>query len=70
MAYRGIIECGWKTGVHDCRGLTYQHPWLVVYRPTGAVIGCYTKTEAKKVLRHLKSGIPVEVLLTQPQGKA
>ena len=39
--YRGIIECGWKTGIHDVRTCHYQHPWLVVYRKTGEVVGCY-----------------------------
>lgn len=62
MAYRGIIECGWKTGVHDCRGLTYQHPWLVVHRDSGTVIGCWSRDEARRVLRELERGVPAEAI--------
>ncbi len=60
--YRGILECGWKTGVHDCRGLTYEHPWLTVHRESGTVRGCTTKAEAARVLRELKSGTPSEAI--------
>lgn len=60
--YHGIIECGWKTGVHDCRSLTYEHPWLAVHRESGSVVGCWTKKAAQDVLRKLKSGIPAEAI--------
>lgn len=55
MAYIGIIECGWATGVHDVRGIKYKHPWLVVHRPSGTVEGCWTKKEAQSRLRELKA---------------
>ena len=58
MAYHGIIQCGWKTGVHDVRGVRYQHPWLVVHRESGTVRGCYTRAEAQRVLHELKRGTP------------
>lgn len=64
MAYRGIIEAGWKTGVHDVRHLTYEHPWLVVHRPTRTVIGAWTKKEAQRLLRDLKAGVPPEALFS------
>ena len=54
MSYRGIIECGWKTGVHDVRAFHYEHPWLVVYRPTETVEGHFTKREAQERLRELR----------------
>lgn len=60
MSYHGIIECGWKTGVHDIRGIRYQHPWLVVHRESGSVVGCWSRQEARRVLEKLKAGWPAE----------
>lgn len=59
--YQSCISCGWKDGIHDCRGLTYQHPWLVIYRgaedgPTA--IGCWSREEARRVYAELKRGVP------------
>ena len=62
MAYHGIIKCGWKTGIHDCRGLTYEHRWLVVYRPTSEVVGCHSRADARRVLDQLRRGVPAESL--------
>jgi hypothetical protein len=60
--YKGIIESGWKTGVHDCRACGYQHPWLAVHRESGSVVGCHTRAEAKDILRRLKAGVPAEAI--------
>ena len=61
MAYIGIIGCGWKTGIHDCRGLRYEHPWLVVHRPTGTVVGCRSREEARRMLARLEHGVSAGV---------
>ncbi len=56
-AYKGI---DWKTGVHDCRAIGYEHPWLAVCRDTGEVAGCWSREEARRVLARLKRGFPAE----------
>ncbi len=54
--YESVLQCGWKTGVHDCRGIGYQHPWLAVCRETWSVVGCWSREEARRVLRDIKAG--------------
>lgn len=58
--YDSCLSCGWETGIHDCRGLTYQHPWLVIHRESSSAIGCWSREEARKVLAQLKAGTPPE----------
>jgi hypothetical protein len=57
VAYQDVLKMGCKTAVYDCRrALFYQHPWLVVFRPKNVVIGCWTRKEARLLLRELKKG--------------
>jgi hypothetical protein len=60
--YHSLIRAGWKSGVHDVRGIRYQHPWVVIWRPAGAAIGCWSKKEARRVLALLRQGIPAEAI--------
>lgn len=55
MTYIGILGGGWKTGIHDVRGYRYEHPWLVVHRASGAVLGCWSREEARTILAKMKS---------------
>lgn len=60
MGYQSCIKCGWEDGVHDCRGISYQHPWLVIHRESGSAIGCWSRAEARMVYDQLKQGVPAE----------
>ena len=60
--YESCVRCGWKDGIHDCRALTYQHPWLVINRATGTAQGCWSREEARKVWAESK----VEVESAEP----
>lgn len=59
MSYSMCIRAGWKAGIHDCRSLRYQHPWLVIH--DGYAVGCWSRAQARRVLRRLKAGYPAEV---------
>lgn len=54
--YEACLRAGWKTGIHDCRGLTYQHPWVVIDRESWSAVGCWSRAEAREVLARLRSG--------------
>lgn len=60
--YQSCIACGWSTGIHDCRALSYQHPWVVIHRESNTSVGCWSRAEARIVLAQLKGGIPVEAI--------
>ena len=54
MSYDICVQAGWKNGIHDCRALRYEHPWVVIYG--GETAGCWSRREARRVLRELKGG--------------
>jgi hypothetical protein len=54
--YESCLRCGWKTGIHDCRGMRYEHPYVVIHRPSGSAVGCWSREEARRVLAALKAG--------------
>ena len=56
MGYHDCLKCGWKTGIHDVRGVRYQHPWLVLHRPSWSAFGCWTRAQAREFLRKLRAG--------------
>lgn len=60
--YTSCLNAGWKTGVHDCRSRGYQHPWVVIHRESGAAVGCWSRAEARRVLRALQRGVPAETI--------
>lgn len=60
--YSACLRCGWETGIHDCRHLTYEHPWVVIHRESQTATGCWSRSEARRVLRELKRGTPVEAI--------
>lgn len=60
--YQSCLSAGWKTGVHDCRSLSYEHPWVVIHRESDTARGCWTKAEAQRVLRDLKRGVPAKAI--------
>jgi hypothetical protein len=60
--YRGLIEAGWATGIHDCRELGFAHPWVVANRAAKAVVGCWSREETRWVHAELKLGADPERL--------
>ncbi len=55
-SYQSCIKDGWKSGVHDVRSFNYQHPWLIIDRPSGSAIGCRSRAEARRIYAGLKAG--------------
>lgn len=58
MQYDSCVRAGWNNGIHDCRAYRYQHPWVVIYKKQA--VGCWSRAEARRVLRALKSGASLE----------
>lgn len=52
--YQSCIDCGWKDGIHNVRPYRYQHPWLVIHRESGAAVGCWSRSEARRLYDELK----------------
>jgi hypothetical protein len=55
--YASLLRAGWETGVHDCRGLRYEHPWVAVSQEHRVARGCWSREEARNVLWLLEQGI-------------